>query len=338
MPTSSLSIPASSRPKVTVLMAVYNAEATLTTALDSLLGQTMTAWQAVCIDDASADGSLKILQRYAQRDTRFSVIALSSNSGQAHARNIGLKKAQGGLVTFLDSDDWLSPDALQNVVDTFEKHPQTDTVLFRVVNVYGDREESYPLPSFDRLTSLQAFRLSLDWSIHGVYAARRPLYDCYPYDETCRTYSDDLTTHLHYYLSREVRACSGTYYYRQHEQSATHQPSVRRFDFLRAKERMREYLMELGVDDDTLNGYEEVRWRVLVDCCMFYHVHGHRLTREERQQGLAMLHHAWATIDRDVLPSALTRKFGYRPLSSWTLFRLQEWAYFTLRGWLGKNV
>lgn len=323
--------------KVSLLIAVYNAETTLRRCLDSLLRQSFTDWQAVCVDDCSTDRSLSILQEYAGRDQRFAVLHLSENGGQAHARNVGLTKATGDIVTFLDSDDWLATDALQQLVQTFDEHPKTDAVLLRMVNVTGDQEQEYPMKAFDCLTGQQAFELSLDWTIHGVYAARRALYDRYPYDETCRAYSDDLTTHLHYYISREVRQCAGTYYYWQNPQSVTHHPSVQRFDFLKAKERMRQYLLELKARQSLIDGYETQRWLALVDCYMFYHVHGRDLSAADRQEGLNAMHHAWQTIDRRVLTPALTRKFGYRPMSSWPLFRLQEWLYFTLRGLLGRN-
>jgi hypothetical protein len=71
---------------------------------------------------------------------------------------------------------------------------------------------------------------------------------------------------------------------------------------------------------------------------MFYFVHGKALKEDERQWGLQELHRAWSTIDRTLLDQKTTRKFGYRVMPTWTLFRLQEWLYFTLRGFLGKNV
>lgn len=323
--------------KITLLIAVYNAEATLRRCLDSLLRQTHEDWQAVCIDDCSADESLAILQDYARRDARFTVMSLTENGGQAHARNVGLTTATGTIVTFLDSDDWLSADALEKLSQTFEAHEETDVVLLRVVHVCDDRETAYPMPAFDALTGREAFRLSLDWTIHGVYAARRQLYGRYPYDETCRAYTDDITTHLHYYISREVRQCEGTYYYWQNPQSTTHRPSVRRFDRLTAMARLRELLQEVNAERALIDGYETQRWLTLIDTYMFYHVHGRALSVGERRHGLQLLRHAWQTIDRRVVPHALLRKLGYRPMASWTLFRLQEWLYFSLRSLLGKN-
>lgn len=323
--------------EITLLMAVYNAEATLRRALDSLLGQTLASWQAVCIDDASTDSSLSILRDYASRDSRIEVLALGENGGQARARNAGLPLARGRFISFLDADDWLAADALAQVVDVFRSHPQTDCVLFDVQIVRGLTLTAYPQAPFDVLTGREAFERSIDWAIHGVYAARRELYEREPYDASCRSYSDDNTTRLHYYLSREVRPSQGKYFYWDHPQSVSHALSVRRYDFLRANESMRRSLLALGVGEQTLRQYENVRWLVLIDVCLFHHLHARELPPADRRYGLAELKRVWKSIDRQLLDSRITRKFGYRPMPSWPLFRLQEWLYFTLRGWLGKN-
>ena len=323
--------------KVSVLLAAYNTARFLRTSLDSLLAQTHTDLQVLCVDDASTDNTLELLESYAERDSRVSVIALPENAGQAHARNIALQQADGDYVCFLDSDDWLSPDAIQQAVSVFEQYEMTDCVLFQVMMVCDGQETPYPMAPFERLTGYEAFTESLEWHIHGVYMARRPLFQRTPYDATCRAYSDDNTTRIHYYLSREVRCCSGIYYYCQHASSTTHQTSVRRFDYLRANESMKQQLQALQVEADVLKRYEQVRWLVLVDCYMFYHVHGAGLTVDERCYGLSELHRVWRTVDRSLLQKETTAKFGYRPCLFWWMFRYQEWLYFTLRGLLGKN-
>ena len=107
-------------PKITVLVAVYNAEKYLRDCLDSLVGQTLKEIQVLCVDDASTDHSWSILQEYATLDKRIEIIHLDKNGGQANARNIALKLAKGLYTCFLDSDDWLSPDALEQAVLKFE--------------------------------------------------------------------------------------------------------------------------------------------------------------------------------------------------------------------------
>lgn len=323
-------------PKVSILVAVYNAEAFLPQCLESLMGQTFRDVQVICIDDYSTDGSLRLLQDYADRDARIEVLSLSENGGQAHARNEGLKRATGDYVCMLDADDWFAPDALEKAVAAFDE--ETDCVLFDVVMSYADQPEVlYQMPSFESLSGTEAFLLSLDWQVHGLYMIRASVHREHPYDETCRLYSDDNTTRIHYICSRQVRHCEGRYYYRQHAASATHRSSVRRFDYLKANESMRRQMEALGVSQKVLDAYEQCRWLNMIDVCMFYHVHGRELSSADRAYGLSEIRRIWASIDRRALRKETIAKFGYRPCQSWRLFRLQEWLYFTLRGFLGRN-
>ena len=319
-------------------MAVYNAQQWLSDSIGSMMNQTLRDWQLICIDDASTDGSLALLREWEKRDSRIEVIALTENGGQAHARNIGLERANGDYICFLDADDTFSEDALEQAVSVFELYEQTDCVLFQVKIVLNGVKTPHPSQTFEVLTGKEAFNMSMDnWKIHGVYMIRADLHRQYPYDETCRSYSDDNTTHLHYYHSREVRYCKGVYYYWMHSTSVSHQFSVRRFDYMRANESLKRQLERIGVSREILENYENRRWLILIDCYMFYHVHGAALSAEDRRYGLSELHRIWQTIDRSSLKKETITKFGYRPCKYWFLFRLQEWLYFTLRNFLGKN-
>jgi len=324
-------------PKVSILVAAYNAVTYLPKCLESLQGQTLGDIEIICVDDCSTDGTLSLMRRYAEADNRIKLFHLDKNHGQAFARNTGLQAAQGEYICFLDADDWYSPDALQRAVQVFEQHTSTDCVLFEVELVHHDHTETYIMPQFDVLSGNEAFNLSLDWQIHGVYMVRRSLHIKYPYDDTCKSFSDDNTTRMHFMASRQVRRCKGVYHYLQLPSSTTHQVSVRRFDFLRANESMKRQLKHIGASDDVMRKWETTRMLVLVDCYMFHHCHGHQLTAEERAYGLSEMKRIWHNIDRSLLTEKATHKFGYRPMPAWWLFRLQEWAYFTVRGWLGKN-
>ena len=324
--------------KVTVLVAVYNAEAWLPRCLDSLLAQTLPDIQIVCIDDASTDHSLQLLQQYAERDARIEVIVLGENHGQAFARNQGLKKAKGEYVCFLDADDWLSPDALASAVAVFESHSETDSVLFQVDIVNPDGIERLPLPEFEVLTGHEAFLKSIDWQLHGIYMVRTALHQRFPYDDSCRWFSDDNTTRIHYLHSREVRPCSGVYHYFQHPESTSHAVSVHRFDRLRAAESMKEQLLRANASHEVMCEWEVQRVLVLVECYRFYYEKGHQLSPADRRQGLQKMQQFRSAIDRSMLKSPKVHKFGYRLMPSWWLFRCQEWLYFTLRGLFGKNT
>lgn len=323
--------------KVTILVAAYNAEAFLPRCLDSLLAQQLDDIQAVCIDDGSTDGTAALLRQYARRDRRIEVVTLEQNHGQAYARNQGLLQARGAYTCFLDADDWLEPDALRLAVEVFEQHPRTGCVLFDLCYDDDSHSKHFDMPAFDELDGETAFRLSLDWQIHGVYMVRTDLHRRIPYDDSCRSYSDDNTTRLHYLASDAVRHCRGVYHYWQHDASVTHQVSVRRFDYLRATESMKRQLHTINADDATMALWETIRLRVLVDCYMFYHCHGRELTPAERHYGLSEMRRTWQALDRAIISPALARKFGYRPTCCWWMFRCEEWLYFTLRAILRKN-
>jgi len=328
--------------KVTVLVAVYNAEAFLSRCIASLLSQTLRDIQVVCIDDCSTDSSLSLLESYREKDGRIEVIHLDENGGQAHARNQGLKRARGEYVCMLDADDWYSPDALEKGVSVFEEHPYTDTVLFQCLIAHeqsdGFTYSPYPLKPFDCLSGREACMLSIDdWQIHGIYMVRRAIHQRYPYDESTRLYSDDNTTHLHYLASREVRQCEGIYYYLLHDNSHTHQISVKIFDRIKAKENMLRTLVPLLSDRRVEQMLTTQLWLVVVDSYMFYYLYGRDLSAADRRRGLAEMHRVWRYIDRTLLTPSKVHKFGYWPMPTWWLFRCQEWLYFTLRGLLGRN-
>lgn len=324
--------------RVSVLIAVYNACTHLRACLDSLIAQTHEDFQAVCIDDASTDSSLVILQEYARRDYRFKIVEMGQNVGQARARNEGLKWVDGTYTCMLDSDDWLAPDALETALKVFADHPKTDCVLFDLRYVYENgKTEAYPYPIAGLYTGNEAFRLSLDWRIHGVYMIRTHLHKEIPYDTSCRLFSDDNTTRLHYLASREVSASNAIYYYRQHEGSSTHAVSIKHFDRLTADASMRKSLMDLQVIDEDLDLFERYRWLVVIDSYRYHYIHRSRFSREESKYALRLIKRSIATIEFHRIPIRLRLKFGYIPFKrAWLLFRMEEELYFGLKKRFGR--
>lgn len=325
--------------RISVIIAVYNTEQYLPECLDSLLRQSHQDWEAWCIDDGSTDGSLKVLEKYAKEDTRFHIIRMKENSGLAVARNKGIAECQGELIAFLDSDDWLSDDGLEKVSEVFADNPDTGCVLWDCKFVYKDHTDSFDMPHFEVMPGKEAFEKSLRWGVHGVYVTRAEIQRKYLYDETAKWYSDENVTRLHYLASKEVRTCSGQYFYRQHEGSVTHTVSIRHFDMLDANDSMRRQLREQQVDDRILTYYEEVRWRNLIDCYLYSYVHRPKFTTDERRDINIRMRRSFEDTDYKRLPNSLTRKFGYSPAGGWWwLFQFQEELYFNLRGILRKNI
>lgn len=100
------------QPLVSIIIPVFRVEEHLRQCLDSVLSQTVQEWECICIDDGSPDGSGAILDEYGAGDTRFKIIH-QQNAGVSAARNRGMELASAPWLTFLDSDDWMEPDALE---------------------------------------------------------------------------------------------------------------------------------------------------------------------------------------------------------------------------------
>ena len=112
--------------KISVIVPVYNAEEFLPQCLDSILAQTLTELEIICIDDGSPDNSGKILDDYAKKDNRIIVIH-QNNGGVSLARNTGIKNAAGKYIGFVDPDDWIDKDFYQNLYQAAEDY-QADIV------------------------------------------------------------------------------------------------------------------------------------------------------------------------------------------------------------------
>lgn len=99
---------------ISVTVAVYNTEKFLAKCMDAILAQTYKNIEIIAVDDGSKDGSLGILQEYEKKDSRVKAIH-QENGGLAAARNTGLEHANGKYVCFLDSDDYIEEDYLEQL-------------------------------------------------------------------------------------------------------------------------------------------------------------------------------------------------------------------------------
>ena len=107
-------------PYFSIIIPVYNVAPYLRECLDSVLAQTFTDWEAICVDDGSTDGSGAILDEYAEKDRRFCLVR-QENQGVGAARNVGLKQALGKYIVFLDADDSIPTNWLGSFHDVIGK-------------------------------------------------------------------------------------------------------------------------------------------------------------------------------------------------------------------------
>lgn len=164
-------------PTVSVVIPVFGVERFLRATLDSVLSQTLSDIEVICIDDAGTDACPQILDEYAARDARMQVIHLPENRRQGYGRNLGLSHATGEYVYFLDADDMIEPHALETLVAAAMRD-RLDGIYFDSRSIYDNEElehqfsgalqgraGTYPAEAVSGPTLFEAFHANGEWSV-----------------------------------------------------------------------------------------------------------------------------------------------------------------------------
>ena len=149
---------------ISIIVPVYNIERYLPQCLESILEQTYRDLEIILVDDGSTDASGDICEQYAQYDNRIIVIH-QKNSGAASAKNAGLRLAREKYLTFVDSDDYLEPDAYAYMVSQLESC-DADVIQCNFRNVYVGFSEIPNNDSDRRIYSTVEYlrRFTIDWT------------------------------------------------------------------------------------------------------------------------------------------------------------------------------
>jgi len=124
---------------ITIIIPVYNVEHYVRRCIESVMAQKFEEvdFECILVDDESSDGSMTIVKEMLQAyhgPISFRIITHYKNMGLSMARNTGILEAQGDYVLFMDSDDYLMPDALSLFVDQVIQHPDVDIVIGNALN------------------------------------------------------------------------------------------------------------------------------------------------------------------------------------------------------------
>ena len=125
--------------KISVIVPVYNVEKYLVKCLDSLVNQTLDNIEIIVVNDGSPDNSQKIIDKYVMKYPKLIKAYIKENGGQGSARNLGLKHAKGEYISFVDSDDWLDVNALEDMYNLAKKNV-SDVVICDMVDHFEDHE------------------------------------------------------------------------------------------------------------------------------------------------------------------------------------------------------
>ena len=123
-------------PKLSIIVPVYNVKNFLSKCINSIRNQTFKDYELILIDDGSTDGSGEMCDAFAKQNDKIKVIH-QDNHGLAYVRNIGIAKAVGEYIGFVDSDDWIEPDMFFKMINVADNN-DADIVICRVRMVESD--------------------------------------------------------------------------------------------------------------------------------------------------------------------------------------------------------
>lgn len=210
---------------ISIIVPVFNAQAYLRTCIDSLLAQTYRSLELLLVNDGSTDVSGAILDEYAKRDSRI-VVLQQTNRGVSAARNLGLNRATGAWVTFVDADDWVDTDHVERLLHAAQQK-LCDCAVCGYVQEYPDASRIRRVGMEQPLTGEQAVFYMLRPDLYQGFLCnklfRRELVEAggLRLDESLFYLEDVAFCAAYFSRCRQVRCIEHIgYHYRQHENSA----------------------------------------------------------------------------------------------------------------------
>lgn len=222
-----------SKPKISIIVPVYNAAGTLRKTAESILQQIESGFELIFVDDGSKDRSGIICDGYADEDNRVFVIH-QANAGVSAARNAGIDVAQGKYIGFADADDWIAPEMFQRLLDEAEA-TDADVVMCDATTVFSDgrvQADTITQLSLDTILQKKDFTPSLLAEMAG--SVWRCIYKNDRYNDKLRKYplafppgvkfSEDRIFNLYAFGQADrVAYIKESYYYRlMHAESTVH--------------------------------------------------------------------------------------------------------------------
>ena len=178
------------KPRISVILPVHNRADVLARAVQSVLEQSLAAFELIVVDDGSTDGSVGVARSFG--DERIKVIELGENRGGNAARNAGVRAATASLIAFLDSDDTYLPEKLERVVAEFDQRPDLELLVDSFVKVQpSGKKVTRTNPVIrDRDTFRKALFTRQLWKATPSITVRRDAMLSVMFDETLRRLQD----------------------------------------------------------------------------------------------------------------------------------------------------
>lgn len=243
---------------LTIVIAVYNSEKFLNIALESVINSSYKNLEIICIDDASTDKSLDILEYYKNLDKRIIIISKNRNEGPVKAREEAYKIFKGEYITNIDSDDFIEKDAFEKAIKIFKDNKDIDVSLYDSYYLKNNLEEKInKFPNGRILSGKEAFIYSLNWEIGGLGVFKREIFkknmnisDLYN--------GDEVIIRKIFLNSEKIYLSEGKYFYRINDNSLTKNKSFnkRRIEMVISGNYILKLAKEKKVTGEKIDDYE----------------------------------------------------------------------------------
>ena len=317
---------AANTPILSVLIPVYNVEPYLRECLDSVVNQSMKEIEIICVDDGSTDGSLQILEEYAQKDAHIQVIHKDKNEGLLLARKAAVAAASGAYILFVDSDDSIAPN-LCTFAEEITRTENADIIQFGAdfCDYANDaakaawlRSVLIPAPQ-ELLTSKEIMReayvtRSYVTSLWGkLYKSElcKKAYAALP-DVYCYVGEDIFTYfYLAYYAQSYKGIPTRAYYTYRHGLGITNAEimSLEKFEMYCNMSKLVKFihdnLIQESEDSNLWDSYRALTRRVSEDCCRIY---ASRIRPEDKEDAWKLLVSYWG--DNPIAEESAQKKLG----------------------------
>ena len=236
--------------KVSVIVPVYNSCEYIGSTLDSIINQDFSSFELIVIDDGSTDNSLEIIKEKLSKSTISYEIIHQENAGVSSARNVGIEKATGEYLVFVDSDDYITGNHLSELYNG-----ETEFSLIQFIKKDGDKM-STPDHYSKRLMSCDEFirkelKMEIYFNFWQLMYKTSIIKDNNIRFNPDVIYGEDTEFALKALVYGKEIAVSNevTYYYIQHSDSAIKTSEYRRFEVVEIFEKMAEFYKSLGKED-----------------------------------------------------------------------------------------
>ncbi|MCB0444712.1 MAG: glycosyltransferase family 2 protein [Gelidibacter sp.] len=157
------------KPEVSIITPIFNSEAFIKAALDSVLSQSFKNWELILVDDASTDNSISIVEIYLKKHSNITLIKQERNSGTAVCRNVATKAANGNYIAFLDADDIWQPSKLEKQI-AFMK-TQNIEVCFSSYDLMDEKGNNLftTIKALPKLTYDKLLKCNYIGNLTGIY-------------------------------------------------------------------------------------------------------------------------------------------------------------------------